>query len=301
MILDQTHYGLNIMAFILRQYYPGETVLSISGKDCQPTKNPFNENKCTLSIHVFDNIAKYLDFDNAIPVGDAFDFATLHYSLQGQELLKRIADDMYLRVTTHETAFVERPKPVTTIPESKVTKVIVPVFSYYYKPISNITPFRSIDLKETYHLIKGNQFENVTHTLRNIEDSKEARKFKANNFDYVTFSGTFSKRKDENLIKHSGLLTIDFDHIENIEHFRSALLQDEYFETELLFTSPSGDGLKWVIPIDLTKAKHKDYFIAVSNYIHKTYDLKVDTSGQDTSRACFLPHDADVFINPKYL
>jgi hypothetical protein len=301
MILDQTHYGLKIFSSILREYYPGETVLSIVGKDCKPTKNPFNENKCTLSIHVIDCIAKYMDLENAIPVGDVFDFAARHYNLQGNDLLSRIIDDMHLRREISNPIFIERPKVDPVTPVSNTPKVIIPVFSYFYKPISNIIPTKSINIIEVHALIKGSQFATCTDTLRNLNDIKTARSYKANNFDYVTFSGTFSKRNDANLIKHSGLITIDFDHINNIDQFKNTLLKDEYFETELLFKSPSGDGLKWIIPIDLTKAKHKEYFKAVSNYIRKTYDVQVDNSGQDTSRACFLPHDADVFINPKYL
>ncbi|MCB9222265.1 MAG: VirE protein, partial [Ignavibacteria bacterium] len=97
------------------------------------------------------------------------------------------------------------------------------------------------------------------------------------------------------------LLTIDFDHIQDIPTLKAALLNDHYFETELLFVSPSGDGLKWVIPIDLTQAKHQDYFKAVANYVSHTYQLEIDQSGKDISRACFLPHDSEIFINPKYL
>jgi hypothetical protein len=51
-ILDKTHYGLNTYAHVLQQYYPGETVLSLSGRDCQPTRNPFNNGKPTLKIAI---------------------------------------------------------------------------------------------------------------------------------------------------------------------------------------------------------------------------------------------------------
>ena len=69
---------------------------------------------------------------------------------------------------------------------------------------------------EAYSMIKGDAFASCTSTLRSIQDVKEARKYKAFQFDYVTFSGTFSKRNDKNLRKHSGLLTIDFDHVQDI-------------------------------------------------------------------------------------
>lgn len=132
-------------------------------------------------------------------------------------------------------------------------------------------------------------------------DTKETRKYKASNFNYVTFSGTFLKRNDKALISNSGLLVIDFNHIDDIDSLKESLLQDEYFETKLLFTSPSGDCLKWIIPIDLTKAKHQDYFRTVANYIKHTYQMEIDQSGKDVSRACFISHDEAVYINPKYI
>ena len=51
-ILSKTHYGIGIYAHILRLYYPGETVLSLSGRTCSPTKNPFNADKSTLNIFI---------------------------------------------------------------------------------------------------------------------------------------------------------------------------------------------------------------------------------------------------------
>lgn len=96
------------------------------------------------------------------------------------------------------------------------------------------------------------------------------------------------------------MLALDFDGLPQPDTLREKLLQDEYFETELLFLSPSGNGLKWIIPIDLLKATHLDYFNSISNYILHTYGLRVDPSGKDISRACFLPHDPNIFINPKY-
>lgn len=299
-ILSKTHYGLNIYAYVLRQYYPGETVLSLSGRDCKPTKNPFNEDKPTLTVKVVDNCAVHTDSEEAIADGNVFDFAALHFKLSGQELLNKLNEELHLRIG-QKNGFYNQEEVIFTEPEPEIIKPKPPVFSYYKKPVTNVAPTKEITLIEVYNLIQGNEFATCTSTLRNIQDVKEARKFKAFNFDYATFSGIFSKRNDKNLQKHSGLLTIDFDHISDVSALRDSLLKDDYFETELLFTSPSGDGLKWIIPIELTKVKHQDYFKAVANYIQQTYNLEVDGSGKDISRACFLPHDPYVFINPKYL
>jgi hypothetical protein len=64
---------------------------------------------------------------------------------------------------------------------------------------------------------------------------------------------------------------------------------------------PSGDGLKWIVEIDLKQGSHQENFLAISNYIKQTYNIEVDKSGKDISRACFLPYDKEVFINSKYM
>lgn len=174
-------------------------------------------------------------------------------------------------------------------------------FSFFSRPITNIRPCANFALSDAYKYITGDFALESTSKLRSIADIKIARTFKAANFDYVTFSGLFSKRNEKAQISHSGLLCLDFDHLENLDKVRWLLLNDEYFETQLLFTSPSGHGLKWVIEIDLSKASHLDYFNGVSNYLKQTYNLTADPSGKDICRACFLPYDPNCYINPKKL
>lgn len=298
-VLRKTHNGLRIYAHFLRKYYPGQNVLSLSGRECQPTRNPFNADKPTLVVKLVDECARHRDMEDAIPEGDAFDFASLSFKISGQALLDKLNDDLHLRIGQQGFYFNQELQPLLN--RSDTIKAASPVFSYFTKPVTNVFASKQASLTDVFNLIKGDDFESSTITLRNISDPKEARKYKSQNFDYVTFSGTFSKRNDACLQRHSGLLTIDFDHIVDIPTLKSKLLNDEYFETELLFTSPSGDGVKWIIPTDLTKAKHQDYFKAVAQYIYHTYQIKVDQSGRDISRACFLPHDSEIFINPKYL
>ena len=299
-ILDRTHYGLNIYSHILRKYYPDETVLSLAGRDCKPAKNPFNNSKNTLWIKIIDGLATHVDIERAIENGNAFDFASLHYKVQGQALYDILNKEMYLRIDTKHPFFdykeYDKEKDEVEIQE----EIKTPVFSYFKKPIINVNPAGTKSLLEIYELIKGDTFKANTTKLRSLSDAKESRKFKAFSFDYVTFSGSFTSRSDKNLKEHSGLMVIDFDHLENLNSLKDQLLNDKYFETELLFTSPSGDGLKWVIAIDIQEADHQQWFRGVSNYLNTTYQVKVDESGKDISRACFLPHDPDVFINKKY-
>jgi len=301
-ILHETHYGLNIYAHILREYYPGETVLSLSGRDCQPAKNPFNDDKPTLIVSIVDGYAQHIDTEEAIPTGNVFDFARLHYQLEEPELLSKINEELNLHIG-EPLQFYNRSEKAKRLEKEcqKLPKIEAPKFSYFKRPVSNIFPDKTVSLVNVYSWIRSGKFRKITKKLRSLQKKKETRNFKAVSFDYVTFSGTFTKRTDKELQEHSGLLTIDFDHITDLAALKQHLLEDEYFETELLFVSPSGDGLKWIIPIDISEFSHQEYFRAVSAYIQQTYQIEIDQSGKDISRACFLPYDPVAHINPKYL
>ncbi|MDX9920299.1 MAG: BT4734/BF3469 family protein [Paludibacter sp.] len=312
-ILSKTNYGLLIYSHILQEYYPNQTVLSLSGRTCAPTQNPFNENKFTLNVFIekdsvlgnaLDNeFARHTDSENAIPAGDAFDFAELHYKQRGNELLQTLNIELHLHIGEKRN-FYGNNRNFVTVPEKpqpqspSIGGVGAALFSFYKSPIKNTVPHKSATLLQIYNAITGDFYKERTDKLRSIADPKQARQFKANNFDYCTFSGTFSSRNDKNLMQHSGLMAVDFDHLPNLEEVRQALLADEYFDTQLLFVSPSGDGLKWIIPIETSQVQHADYFAAVANYILQTYCIEVDKSGSDISRACFLPYDPDAFIHP---
>lgn len=320
-ILDKTHYGLNIYAHILQMYYPGQTVLSISGRTCAPARNPFNNNKQTILIWIENNRAMHHDTENIISDGDAFGFAELHYKQSGDELLQTINKEMNLRIGEKFDFYKNRNANIQiTIPGTQrfpesynqdnqnnhvnhSSDIGEASFSFFKAPVSNTTPHSRTNLLQVFNAIKGDYYKERTVTLRAFTNSKLARQYKAQQFDYCTFSGVFTTRNDKALVKHSGLLVVDFDHLPNLETIRRALLADEYFDTQLLFTSPSGDGLKWVIQIsppsgDLGGFSHAEYFAAVSNYIRQVYGIEVDKSGKDVSRACFLPYDPDAFINP---
>jgi hypothetical protein len=296
-ILYETHYGLNIYAHILREYYPDEIVIRLSGKECAPARNPFNANKATL--HIFSQDGMFCFIDDELPEfkGNPFDFAEKYYRLTGDALLQKINEMLSLRIGENWNFYRRTEKK--HLPEQVPVKL--PEFSFFRRPVTNTMPDCEMNLIEAYIAIKAMAYKQRTEDLRSIRDKEQSRRFKAANFDYVTFSGTFSKRNDRYLIRHSGLLTIDFDQVNNIEELKKTLLNDPYFETELLFVSPSGNGLKWVVPIDLEECSHQEWFLAVAAYLRATYNLEIDKSGKDISRACFLPFDPQVYINPVYL
>lgn len=309
-ILSATQYGLGIYAHILREYYPNETVLHLVGRDCGLCRNPFANGEANLHIWIektnpddatSDELARHHDTSGTIPDGDAFTFAEQHYHLTGDDLLSKLAEDLHLR--KHESTYNEIMDiaPESVEADLRVCPSTVPMFSFFRAPITSTVPYKSITLFDAYLYIIGKPAQKRTADLRAIADKTQAKRFKSNCFDYCCFSGIFTKRNANALVQHSGLMCIDFDHLPDPDDLRQKLLFDEYFDTQLLFRSPSGDGLKWIIPVDLSEYTHGDFFDAVAEHILQSYGVQIDKSGSDVSRACFLPYDPHAYINPEYL
>ena len=301
----KTLYGAGIISHILKEQYPGdEVVMHVKGRDCGICRNPFDDGKPSLKVWIeklhpeqklSDELCYYQDLSGHIPDGDAFDFAERFYGKKDQDLLEHLNKVMYLHIGEQ---FRQYDKPQTE-PEASV-EVQQPMFTFFKRPVTNTIPCKDITLKEAYDYITSPAAKAQTEKLRTIADKKDARKYKKYNFDYVSFSGTFSYRDDDHVTKPSNLLCVDFDHLPNVEEMFQKLLHDRYFTTELLFRSPSGDGLKWIIPIEYRGHTHEQIFDAVYNYVSATYGTAMDRSCSDMSRPCYLPYDAGAYLNPKY-
>lgn len=140
--------------------------------------------------------------------------------------------------------------------------------------------------------IKSGRSSLLVNKLRQTTDPKEKLKIKKQ-LPSICFSGIFSKREDKGLITHSGLIAIDFDHInERLSELKDRLRKDKH--TFLLFTSPSGDGLKLVVKIPPDIKTHSLSAAALTDYYKEE---KLDEF-KDVSRICFESYDPDVYFNP---
>jgi hypothetical protein len=106
------------------------------------------------------------------------------------------------------------------------------------------------------------------------------------------FSGTFARRKSDAILKHSGLLVLDFDGCGTEP--KAALASDPH--AVLAFVSPSGNGLKVVISIEADPATHGASFDAARAYFRERYSLDADPSGRDLARLCYVSHDPDAIL-----
>ena len=115
----------------------------------------------------------------------------------------------------------------------------------------------------------------------------------------VTISGIFSVRNQSEMIKYTQLLVLDIDSLSNIDMAVSVAKQriTRLPTTCVCFVSPSADGLKVIVRVETGHENHTLMFKSLMTYYEKETGIKIDGSGKDTSRLCFLSHDPGVYIN----
>jgi hypothetical protein len=113
----------------------------------------------------------------------------------------------------------------------------------------------------------------------------------------ITISGRFRERNDGAIEMHSGLLCIDLDNLNgDLDAIRKKLELDKHVFA--FFTSPTGAGLKVIVPIEADAAKHDESFKDAQYYIKNAYDIDVDQSCRNPSRLCYASYDPEMFSRP---
>lgn len=132
----------------------------------------------------------------------------------------------------------------------------------------------------------------------NLSASKQDKSTsKVKYFPAVTFAGTFKGTGTaKDILTLSGLIVLDIDHIANMQETRQLIKNDKY--TYLVFTSPSGDGLKVIIKHTLTEPNEWKYmYNELESYYKTSYNIETDKSGKDISRMCFIPFIDGLYQN----
>ncbi|MCF3107286.1 hypothetical protein LL912_00705 [Niabella sp. CC-SYL272] len=124
--------------------------------------------------------------------------------------------------------------------------------------------------------------------LRSCLDKDKAANLKKN-LPSVCFSGEFSERFDDKLLKHSGLICLDFDNVANIPDKIEDLIQYDFVYA--VWISPSGDGIKVLVRIADGK-KHREHFRALQDVFPG-----IDPSGINESRVCYESYDPNIYVN----
>jgi len=135
--------------------------------------------------------------------------------------------------------------------------------------------------------------------LRSLKNEAEYKNQKQK-LPAVTWSGVFEEgtRSIESLKAYSGLVCLDVDHLEpaNIAALKSQLVKDDY--VFFCFTSPSGKGIKIIVQVNSKAENHRSAFLHLQFYFENKFLIKIDKSGKDVCRLCYLSYDPAPVINP---
>lgn len=158
----------------------------------------------------------------------------------------------------------------------------------------NVTDKRDRDtnLEDFLLGIKEGKWQDRVLQVRTIVDHKERAKAKQK-CPLVRISGSFSGQSDKDLRKHSGFIAIDIDSVENPNAVKELIANDKYVYAA--FISISGTGLCLLFKIDGTR--HPDSFQGIATYLYDAYQLIVDQSGKNVSRARFVSYDPYLVLN----
>ncbi|MCU0439170.1 MAG: hypothetical protein MUC49_14830 [Raineya sp.] len=183
--------------------------------------------------------------------------------------------------------------------------------SYFKQGITQVKPSFNCSILDVLKQIKNGKWKELIELLRKAPADKKDEIKK--NLPYFTASGVFDVRKDIGLVKHSGLIQIDFDKV-----IPKTLPADvppadqqmrDYFDTmfyELsqddmifaLFVSPSGTGLKAICKVEANPNDQEKNFRELRGYFWGRYHLTADPKVRALSMPCFVSYDTCLHINP---
>ena len=185
--------------------------------------------------------------------------------------------------------------------------------SYFMPPIAPIKdkqgrlmtpptliPFCEVSIEQVFQMITCN--ENLKALTEQVRNSEDIRTAKASLLPYVTPCGTFTRRSSKDFVSPSHLVIVEM---------RRMLYDDPLLQPVLTFVSPSGLGVKAFVPCHYSSTTNDiqnitDNMSWAMRYVETAYNTvtavssetksKVDFSGKDLVRACFLSYDPEALF-----
>lgn len=161
-----------------------------------------------------------------------------------------------------------------------------------YDNIKDVKTNKNIPIDIFFDRIRTGYWQDLVLPMRAIRD-KAARQEAKKKLPNVTISGIFPSREDKACKLHSGLIAVDLDDIVGIDSIKAMLSHDPYVYA--IFVSVSGMGLCVVFQIEADK--HRDAFAGIADYLIKKYQILVDPSGVNPSRARYVSFDPHLYMN----
>ena len=167
----------------------------------------------------------------------------------------------------------------------------------------NVTIFKNIKETSTpfyrevgvvLERIKDGSSKELVKSIRDERDKPKRNELKKL-LPAICFSGTFTKRNDNSITEHSGLICLDFDGYpkkKDMLEEKEKLSKNRYVYS--VFISPSGNGLKALVKIPQDVDNHINYFNSLEKHFDSQY---FDKTCKNISRVCYESYDPLVHIN----
>ena len=167
----------------------------------------------------------------------------------------------------------------------------------------NITIFKDIkDTSQPFYRpvevilkrIQEGASKDLVKKIRSSNDKSQRSKYKQS-LPAICFSGTFTKRNDNSINEHSGLICLDFDGYPSNKEMlqeKERLAKNNYVYSA--FISPSGNGIKALVKIPGNPDMHKTYFKSLEKHFNSNY---FDKTSKNLSRVCYESYDPLIHIN----
>jgi hypothetical protein len=175
-----------------------------------------------------------------------------------------------------------------------------PIFNYYEADIKRSTPLGSVTLEYLINAIRTpkKDIRNVFEQIRIAEENKDMAKKQALKSKLYSFTPCVyvnGPRKYSNIKHWTGLLVLDFDHLESdvAVEFKEYLFNEyKYIITAWLSASRHGVRALVKIPICTSVDEFKHYYAGIERHLNCYNGF--DTAPKNCILPMFISYDADI-------
>jgi hypothetical protein len=180
-------------------------------------------------------------------------------------------------------------------------------FSLFFntkKGLNNTTPLGSIDLKRLIEIYKSNYLKKKSKELFKAKTDEEKQRIKSL-LPYITPTGSYSYRKNENILSYnSSLLPLDIDNLSKEDAVECQYILSMQRGCILSIISPRGGGVKALFYLgnEITQTNH--YTILTENrdriatFLDITqYKEHIDIAQNKLSQPFFIGYNSKSFFN----
>jgi len=174
----------------------------------------------------------------------------------------------------------------------------------FQENITNVNNLKQIELDKVLNEISTGLYKNSIEELRKIGNKKKENEYKKKNLPYFVPSIFKSEQRKIIDFDSTELILFDIDELQLRESMTNLMSLKEQLKEDnsvyVMFVSPSGKGLKILFKLNKPICD-PEYFSKVYTYygkdFKKKYNVSIDPSCKDVSRACFVSYDPELYLN----